>query len=217
MPFNSSVSAPFLPSTPTLTSLRRSRFPAVSICARTSSLNFANFSFISNLLSLLHRDCSCKQDQNFYKIKKSLIYNQGRKIFRGTTLVPTYCGRFITGVTCPLRFDLLRDTAPSARRLRWEFHIILHGKAPSLRLFLSVCLLQMLLTPSRPLHYVLYFKKSRRKSQYYFCMISLRNNPANRLICAPTSKRYIQKYSHIIMTTIVERLPYSPKSLKFSI
>ena len=34
--------------------------------------------------------------------------------------------------------------------------------------------------------------------------------------CAPTNSRYIQKYNHIITTMIVERLPYTPKSLNCS-
>ena len=61
-----------------------------------------------------------------------------------------------------------------------------------------------------------YCKKSIPKSQYYFSRISLRNGTANRLMCAPTNSRYIQKYNHIITTTIVERLPYTPKSLTCS-
>ena len=61
-----------------------------------------------------------------------------------------------------------------------------------------------------------YCKKSIPKSQYYFSRISLRNGTANRLMCAPTNSRYIQKYNHIITTMIVERLPYTPKSLNRS-
>ena len=64
-------------------------------------------------------------------------------------------------------------------------------------------------------HYCLFYVKGQKKSSPNIdqAVKQRRMNchflkkPAKRLMCAPTSKRYMQKYIHSMITTMAERLP----------